>query len=215
MEGSNSTYRWQRVEQAEAVRLLTNPKAARYFFPFMLHEQSPSSAAAFLGLRLNVLMYWVRRFLALGLIEVTRIEPRGGRPLRFYRATANAFFVPFKALSARDLEDFYQELRQPFQAALGQSLLQTLSDPALDWGLWISSQGGVQNFVFGDAEGRRAFNNRKPGAPATIQLQGSLNLDFEQAKRFQHELIELYQKYLGYSGGQRYLLNLAFVAYTP
>lgn len=214
MEGSNSTYRWQRLEQAEAVQLLTNPKAARYFFPFMLQEQSPSSAAAFLGLKLNVLMYWVRRFLALGLIEVTRVEPRGGRPVRFYKAAADAFFVPFKSLSSQDLEDFYRELRQPFQAALGQSLLQTLSDPALDWGLWINSQGQVQNFVFGDPQGQRAFNNRKPDAPATIQLQGSLNLDFEQAKQFQHELIELYQRYQALSGGQRYLLNLAFVAYN-
>ncbi|RIH76715.1 hypothetical protein Mterra_03845 [Calidithermus terrae] len=215
MEPADSTYRWLRVEQPQAAEVLTDPKAAGFLFPFLLGEHSPSSAARLLGVKLNVLMYWVRRFLAHGLLEHTRTEPRGGRAVRYYRAVANAFFVPFKALSRGDLETFLEGIEQPFQQALKRARLELLTAPGEEWGLWLSARGGTLSFSYGDAEGERLFNNRKPQAPATLNLWVSLDLDFEQAKAFQHELIELYQKYAARGGGQTYRLQLAMLPDRP
>ncbi len=88
-----------------AVDLLMNLNAARRLGPFIRREQTLGSAAAELTMAASSLSYWVGRFIAAGLVRVTRHEARAGKPIPHYLATAHEFHVPFDAIppGAKDL----------------------------------------------------------------------------------------------------------------
>ena len=87
---------------------ITDPKIAALFIKdhvssylaqFIGAEVTLKKAAQNIGAKLNVLAYWAARFVKLGLIRVTRIEPRGGSAIKHYRAVANEFIVPIALLA--------------------------------------------------------------------------------------------------------------------
>jgi hypothetical protein len=57
----------------------------------MLEERSIGQAARFRGLEVSAMVYWVRHFLALGLIQMSRVERRAGRVLKYYRCIASGY----------------------------------------------------------------------------------------------------------------------------
>jgi len=54
--------------------------------PFMRAEHTLGSAAKSAQVPASSLAYWVRRFLTAGLVEITRVQPRRGKPIPHYRA---------------------------------------------------------------------------------------------------------------------------------
>lgn len=104
------------------MRTLTDPKACRILATFIGRERTLSQAAADLDLSLSALTYWVGRLIAAGLLTVARRERRRGSPIKRYRATADAFFVPNAALIEHGRASFRAELRSELQAALTRSL---------------------------------------------------------------------------------------------
>jgi hypothetical protein len=80
------------------VDLLLKLAAARCLAPFMRAEHTLGTAAAELEMPASSLSYYVTRFQRAGLVEVVRREPRAGKPIPVYRATADEFQVPFDAM---------------------------------------------------------------------------------------------------------------------
>lgn len=74
------------------------------------------------GLRLALLHYHVAKLIGLGLVEVVREQPRAGSALKFYRATAKAFFVPAELLDEAPGSGLTRRLRDRLDDNLARSL---------------------------------------------------------------------------------------------
>ncbi len=83
-----------RVSDPVQARLLSDPQSNLYFYPFWGRDNTIAIAAEVLGKPVNAVHYRVKRFVASGLLEVARVEPRQGRAVKHYRSTADAFFIP-------------------------------------------------------------------------------------------------------------------------
>ena len=97
------------VEDPKQVRLLSDAASFRYFKPFLARDRTVSQAAGEVGCNLDTMLYRVKTFLAAGLLQVIRLEPRAGRPVKHYRSSFDSYFVP---LSATAYSDFEEEVRQ-------------------------------------------------------------------------------------------------------
>ncbi|MBI4935893.1 MAG: hypothetical protein HY828_18585 [Actinobacteria bacterium] len=110
------------------VDLLLKLAAARCLAPFMRTEHTLGSAAAELEMPASSLSYYVTRFQRAGLLEVVRREPRAGKPIPVYRATADEFQVPFDAMPPGMRDQFLNGSRQhvlaEFTTAMDREVLQ-------------------------------------------------------------------------------------------
>jgi DNA-binding transcriptional ArsR family regulator len=88
---------------------------------FVGSERTLSDVASTSGLGLSLLHHHVMRLLAFGLVEVVREEPRAGRPVRYYRATHDAFFVPSDLASGSFSEPLQKEMRRALENVTDQS----------------------------------------------------------------------------------------------
>lgn len=79
-------------------------------------DRSLSQLQRMFGLSLSKLHYHVGRLVESGLLSVSRVEPRGGRAIRYYRAVADTFVVPQELLPAPPRDRFEKELRQSLRA---------------------------------------------------------------------------------------------------
>jgi hypothetical protein len=106
MEKVNNTNTAARVEinDPEQAKLLTDPESFRYFAPFLARDCTVSQAAEELGCHLDTMLYRVNLFLKAGLLDVVGTEPRRGRPVKVYRSSADAYFIPFALTPFEDIE---------------------------------------------------------------------------------------------------------------
>lgn len=211
MEVSNLTYKVQRVDEVSCAKALITAKTASFLIPFMQREHSTASAAKQLRVRINTMAYWIRRLQQMNLICPTYLEKRGGRAVQHYRASADAFFIPFARMGAASLEEIFNQLMQPFENAFTQSLVALLAEPGTDWGVCLSTPEGRPTYIIADEKGNRPLNSRKPLSSAATQRWQRLQLDFADAKAFQRELLELLDRYEGKKGSQGYIVHLASV----
>ncbi len=108
---------YHRVTNAEQARLLTEPAYDDAFRPFLARECSVGEAAAEAGLTLDAMLYRVRVLLKAGLLEVARVKPRAGRPIKLYRSVHDAYFIPYELTPFASLEErlwrqFMPELKE-------------------------------------------------------------------------------------------------------
>jgi hypothetical protein len=187
------------IADPEVARVLTENGSARLLEPFMKGILSLNEAAQELGVKLPKLLYHVKRFLDLGLLEVACVERRNGRPIKRYQSTAKAFFVPFITPS-ETLERLLSELTAYDTRRFHREAAQTLQNISPTWGLHVALHGddGVSYALTPDQEGYPKplldvlFG---PDAPAILSTEGTLKLDFQTAKALQKELDELYKRY--------------------
>ena len=188
------------ITRPEVAHALTEFRTAQLLEPFMKRDLSLSEAARELRVKLPVLLYHINKFLAFGLLEVVRTEPRAGRPVKYYRSTAETFFVPYQLTSSETLAQLLEELMAPTEQRFHREAAYTLQTLDPDWGLNISAHPdeGVTyalaprttNYV-PDAVSRIL----EPNAPALFVINGTFELDFETAKTLQRELSDLFSRY--------------------
>ncbi|PYE55668.1 ArsR/SmtB family transcription factor [Deinococcus yavapaiensis] len=216
---------WQRLEDPDAARVLVDPDARAFFTPFVWRERRVGDVAEELGVTVNAVLYRVRQFLRLGLLEVTRIEPRAGRAIRYYRSTSRGYFVPFSSTTAETVPELYEETLEGARRAVMRALTRTWSSLADD-PRWFGL------YTYGDEKGLQSHvvlpvppddPKRSPEtfiawllsdeAPAVWDNTVPIRLAREDAKAFQRDLAALKHKYderrLS-EGGEEYLLRLTF-----
>lgn len=106
-----------RVETVAAAAVFADSPRRRLLLSFIGRDRSLSEAAAEAAMSLARVHYHALRFVALGLLKVTGERPRAGRPVKFYRATADAFFVPDHRLPRPAQQGLAQELARAVAAA--------------------------------------------------------------------------------------------------
>ncbi len=203
------------VSRPEVARALTDARTVQLLEPFMKRDVTLNEAAKELGIKLPLLLYYVNKFLAFGLLKVTRTEPRAGRPVKYYRSTAKTFFVPYQLTSSETLAHLLAELIAPTEKHFHREAARTLQMLEPDWGLNISAhtEEGItyalapQTAAYAsDAVGRML----EPDSPALLVNDGTFELDFETAKALQKDLADLFSRYKQRqkSGGQHYAYRL-------
>ena len=188
------------ITRAEVAHALTEFRTVQLLEPFMKRDLSLGEAAKELGVKLPLLLYHVNKFLAFGLLEVARTEPRAGRPVKYYRSTATTFFVPYQLTSSETLAQLLEELIAPTERRFHREAAYTLQTLDPDWGLNISAHPdeGVSYALaprtteyIPEAVSRML----EPDAPALFVVNGTFELEFETAKALQKELSDLFSRY--------------------
>lgn len=201
------------ITDETAARLLTNTDSARRLEPFMKREVTSSEAAKELGLKLPQLLYHVNRLIKLGLLEVVREQKRGGRAVKFYRATADTFFVPFQVTPSETLERLLYDLSTPQEKLFHRESARVLQKQSPIWGLAVSCDAdGIRISLTPHKDGHveTASTFFSPDAEALFATDSTLMLEFQTAKAMQKDLYELYKSYAKKQNpkGQAYAVRL-------
>lgn len=164
--------RARRVGDPRAAAALSDPLRRRLVLLLAARERSVAEMAKATGLDIKRLHYHVTALRKLGLIRVARTQRRAGRPIRLYRAAADAFFVSDDIAPSSPSDGLNDELRRS---------LKKLSDP--------TRQGML--YRLGDDGAPRIQPVREPGTsrlPAA-ELWRVLRLNHADARRL-GEMIE-------------------------
>lgn len=198
------------VTDPDAAAALLDPSTVRHVAPFLGAEMSVGEAARLTGEKPNTVLKRVRRFVELGLLEVTRERERAGRPIKLYSAVADVFFVPFEVTAAESLEAALAEREAYAEELLRRNVVRTRMEAIGNWGtrVYKDERGRlqVQTAVTPDAN----VTMLDPGMPAVLSAwRDAVMLDYDDAKAMQREMFELLMRYLRKEGSQRYVVHLA------
>ncbi|MBB5234007.1 helix-turn-helix domain-containing protein [Deinococcus budaensis] len=203
---------WQTVTQPAAVRVLLSARYQPVLRRLMLGEWAVADLARACGLPLNAAHHRVQTLVKQGLVAVTRTRPRRGRPVRLYRAAAEAFFVPYAATPAASPEALVAQREQDFTRRFDQALLalgQSLVRDEREIGVRLYREGHqVVQDLTPQAGHFDPAALLQPQQPAVALISEPLRLSREEAKTLQRELAELYGRYAGRPGPGSYLLRL-------
>jgi hypothetical protein len=204
-----------------AASFVTQPSSARYFLPFLGREASASAVAASLGVDIGSVTYRIRRMLELGLVLCTRVEPRAGRAVRYYRSTADAVFAPLELTPVGSLASLFRVARRDSAAELERCLEAAWLRLGREqsWGTHLYRL--PNGYVNRDFVPRRLLDDEKfwpavlaDSAPVVWDQYAELNLTREAAKRLQLQLSGLIASYAreseeGSRPTSRYICHLA------
>ncbi|HEY1484619.1 MAG TPA: hypothetical protein VGF84_00870 [Micromonosporaceae bacterium] len=199
------------IRDAAAARALTLGDMAVYLQPFVHREASVAEAARELAEPIQRVHHRVLRLLRLGLIEITTVESRAGRPIKRYRSTAEAYRIPAHLLPEQ-LFPLGEANRSAFlQRALEAARPELVHDAdiritfPLDGSVNVDRDMGENlTAMLGDL------------APAVLHTWRNLYLDPADAKRMQRELWDLVDRYAAPNeNGRRYVLQLSMAPVPP
>lgn len=140
----------------------------------------------------------VQQLLGMGLLVVASEQRRRGKPVKLYRCSQRAFFIPSGIISLTELlED------QRHNAKLNAALNLTLGELKIA-GVMVSAeaQGQVQMLLVDGAH--QPVNPYASGEAALVLNSGEFMLDFAEAKALQQDLFDLLQRYHARQGSGRY-----------
>ena len=120
------------VTDPEQARLLSDPESFRFFSPFVGRELSASAAAAEVDCKLDTMLYRIKVFLAVGLLQVSRLEKRAGRPIKHYRSVHDAYFIPFEVTPYAELEERMREHHRAQEAVILPATAKLLRESGLE-----------------------------------------------------------------------------------
>lgn len=117
------------IDDAEAIRILADQSKAYLLTPFFQRALPLKEAAAQLGQPLETIYRPLQRLVRVGLLEVVHTENRPGRPVKYYRTTAQHFFVP---AASTFLEYVVLKNEHLWRARLERGLLHTWFDSEIE-----------------------------------------------------------------------------------
>ncbi|BDP43855.1 hypothetical protein DAETH_38240 (plasmid) [Deinococcus aetherius] len=194
----------------QAAPRLMNGWEMRYLAPFLGREATMSQAARELEVSVSRMHYQVRRLQAEGLLRVVRVERRGRRELKVYRAVADRIFIPFERMPSENVEVALARADQPWLTLFLRSLARVWREHPGPWGMRFerTGSGHVRASIVPHPDS--AAGLEEEALPALF-LGGwitDLHLDFEDARALRRELGEVLERYVGRGGSGRYLLQL-------
>lgn len=197
------------VTDPEMAKVLGDPENLRYIAPFLEHEHTVSDIASEVGTTLSTTYRKIKRYCALGILEVAREQKRKGKAIKVYRAVAAAFFVPLQLGdgaeegSARWQAHWEGDFQRGFRYAFEHQLD--------GWGQRLYRRDGVFTIMLAKGPNEEV-DVLEEGMPALYnRFHDSLHLDFAEAKAFQRELDALFVRYSKQKGQQRYMMRISFV----
>lgn len=213
VEGHDPGVPW-RVNHPEAALILTDPRALSMLSPFMEEACTIKVAHQTLGLSSHTMLYWVNKFLDLGLLKVVRVQERKGKPIKWYQTPGKGFLIPLPLIPNSTLEDLLLRHDEPFNQQLIAGLVKTSIETLrkLDrWEMLVWKEDTLKIDMLSMDEKGPGFHELllKEDSPAMLFELAHLQLDFDEAKQFQKELSDLIKKYRTRKGAGHYLARVA------
>jgi DNA-binding transcriptional ArsR family regulator len=158
--------------------VFSDPLRRRLVLHLIGRERSLAEIAADTGLDLKRLHYHATVLTELGLLMVAHEKKRAGRPIKMYRASAKAFFVPDDAAHSGPAEVLTAELRRSLAKQRARS------------------HAGIVYHMGEDGEPRMQSVQRSPakGMPA-VEHWRVLRLSRLDAERLSKEIEDRFQAY--------------------
>ena len=206
---------WMIVENLEAAKALLRPETRRFLEPFLDRPCTVSQAALELGVKPNALLYRVNQLWRLGLLRVEREEPRVGKPIKVYRSSAPAFFVPFALTPAETIEDLVLPLEREWSSRFARNAAALMAGypGPLGVGVWRVESGEVI-----------AKPRPRPPAPFDATLFErcpilslwwvELHLDEDQAASLRKAMMALLERSTARPGARRYIVHLGLAPWA-
>jgi hypothetical protein len=184
---------WAEVHDPAQAEVLTDPLRLRFLVPFLGRARTVGAVAAELGSHPDTVLYRVRTLTDVGLLRVDREEPRRGRAIKHYRATADGYFVPFHASPYADLEeDLRANWQVPFHTLVA-NMAALLRSAGIE---------GHRVYRVGDAVHvesapslDRPLDLAHPDLRHATVMHRTVRLTPEEAERLQAELNDVLQRY--------------------
>jgi hypothetical protein len=193
------------VADAAVARGLTSGGLSEFLQPFVYRDASVAEAARALEQPIQRVHYRVQRLVEFGLLQVTAVEERAGRPVKRYRASANAYRIPARLVPEQLFPLTEAEHSAFMQRALEASLPALVHDGEIRITFSPDGSVNVDRFLGEGLEGLLG-----DAAPAVLNTWRNLHLDRARAKRLQRELWELIARYADpVEGGRRYVLRVS------
>lgn len=200
------------IEHPAAARVLLDAESRRWFRPFFAQSCTVAEAARSLGEKPNSVLYRVRQWLGLGLLEIVAEETRRGRTVRLYRSVAEAFFVPHRITTSEDLLELQRLLNGPYIERIYQGLMEVAQAHTPDWGVRFDppQDGPIRITAVPDPSGKAA-SEPAALAPSLWSIVPELRLEPEDAQSMRQELLEVLAKYRRKNGRKAYIFCAGLV----
>ncbi len=190
-----------------AVDLLLKLTSTRCLGPFMREEHTLGTASAELEMPASSLAYYVKRFVRAGLVDVVRLEPRAGKPIPVYRATADEFQVPFDAMPPGTRDEFLNGSRQKvlgaFTTAMGREITRQF-----DSGIRVQSHP-VRGVSIDFVEGARAADL------GITEWWGKVRLTDDEAREYSAALQALVERFSDGTPGPGRRTYISMIGLVP
>ena len=203
------------IKSRLAASLLCRVNVVTCLRPFMVRECSLVDAAHLAEIQLNVLHYWVGRFLKAGLLKVTRTVKRVGRPIKFYLATAQSYVVPADMMPSSGYEaaELHEEhWRRMFWEGLAVAAPELLYVNGIRISIDEDHQLNVQNFRNPD---EYSDPLRRDARAVLNTWSNALKLNPVEAKELQARLMDLFHEYQRKQGKDTYVIHIGLAPRKP
>jgi hypothetical protein len=201
------------IENPETAAIFFQPKSLELLSVLIETERSLQQISDVLAWPMNTSKYQLERLCQAGLVTCTREEARAGRPIRFYRAIAAQFFVPYAFTPAMNpatlLEQEYAAKAKRFAHNLTTTALKAREiQGEFDWGVRFSLENGKirQHAALEEAAHWNFLSDEDP-ALVDVWDEG-LMLSREDAKALQLKLCHLIGRYRAKTGDGPYTVRL-------
>jgi hypothetical protein len=213
---------WHRIARADQAIALSDVFLSACLQPFL--QQASSISAAQQKIQVSHLQMYraVKKLEGLGLLVVAHAEHRRGKPIKYYRVIAQAFFVPFALTKAESFTRLYQNSSFQNDTRLIEALIaefeETIHLSTHELGIRIfenSKNEPRMIYALGGAESELPGLMQQflsPQHPALWSDWAELGLSRQDAKALQLEISQLVQKYHQKSrpkNQKKYLLRTA------
>lgn len=191
------------------------PKTLKYLSPFVGKTFTAKDAATKLDVHLTTLLYQVNQLCRAGFLSYQEVA-RAGRPVKYYRASGEAYFVPYRLSPYASLEEWllreYEPVEKAFLRNFVASALHLVDNPDPEtFGLWITLNEERLQVRHGPHPDQ-AFPKELLGAKAPPLLNtwdDQLTLEFDDARALYAEMQDLLTRYRSKRGSGRYFVRLA------
>jgi hypothetical protein len=202
------------LETNAAAEFLVEPKNLGLIDLFLQHELSVKEFSERSNLTANAAFKMVRKLETLGIIYCSQEIVRRGKPIKMYKATAPAFFVPFTHIPA---EHFIGEITRSNWEEMLRSMHHLFSEGRLieeGYGA-ITARFPNGDLMLAPANAKgELWDNSSMDSPALVASWLRFKLSFKQAKALQNDLVKLFSSYQEHDGGGEYLMGI-FLVETP
>jgi hypothetical protein len=145
-----------------------------------------------------------------GLLQLSSVKRRPGRPVKYYRSSQDTLFISFETSACNTLEEFLTKWHQPWNRYFLQNVCKTLGQQHANWGVRVYRKGNGELTIQPACNPHDDYDPLGKQEPALLLgWQPRLYLDPQEAKTLQKELSELLKRYEQKGGSQRYILRLA------
>ena len=186
-------------------QIITDPKVAavlmdesdRSFLGRFFHQpRTVSDVAREVGQERVKVLYRVRKLLKLGILQVARLEPRVGRPIKHYQTSAQRYVVPYAVSPMAGAAEFVEQLEGTLRDTFYESFLSEVEGHLVGVEIGASSDAihpslGLVFYVNGEWRRDRAQQHH----PINLLRLMVLRLPESKAMALNRDLLALLERY--------------------